>query len=415
MSTRAIGFLLILTATIALGALAQDYRFDGLIATETDAGRVAEHQIRDLDMSVAALQAAQQAAVASGQTANDWLDRAGRLRGEIEGTLATLRAAATDADTIAAFDAAADTLKAVKKTDTQVRSSLQEDRLRASDLIFLDQARAIQKIHESLDAARARQRQVAASNALTLERLRLAVTGVAMLFVLAVALYFGRAITLLTAQAAPSMAQMLRDLPPPVKPGAAPAVASAAGVLSIAPPGPAAPALSANPAPAQAPASQAQRPTHLAAAAELCVDLAKVLDSNDVSALLERTVSVLDAKGIVFWAVDADGARLRASLSHGYSDKVLAKLRTLQVDGDNLTSLAYRSLQPQTMNGATPADRAALAIPLLTGTGCVGVMSVELRHNRPQPDLLPVARILGAQFSTLIAAPDEPGHKTANG
>jgi hypothetical protein len=413
MSTRGVGFLLILTVTIALGALAQDYRFDGLIATERDTGRVVEHQMRDLDQSVAALQTAQQAAVATGQTAADWLARAATLKGEIETTIANMRAATADAETIVALDAAADALKAFKKTDTQVRASLQqEDRLRASDLIFLDQARAITQIHESLNAARARQRQVAAGNALQLERLRLGVTGVAMLFVLAVALYFGRAVTIVTAKAEPSTAQMLRELPPPVKAGAAPVP----GVPAIVTPGPIAPA-AAGAAQIHAATSQnqTQRPTHLAAAAELCVDLAKVLDSHDVPALLERTVSVLDAKGIVLWAIDADGARLRASLSHGYSDKVLAKLRPLQIDGDNVTSLAYRSLQPQTMNGATPADHAALAIPLVTGTGCVGVMAVELRHNRPHSDLLPVARIIGAQFSTLIAVPDDTAHKTANG
>jgi GAF domain-containing protein len=90
----------------------------------------------------------------------------------------------------------------------------------------------------------------------------------------------------------------------------------------------------------------------------------------------------------------------------------LARLRPLQIDADNVTSLAFRSVQPQLMNGALPTDAAALAIPLLTAGGCVGVMSVELRHNRPHADLLPVARILGAQFSTLIA-PAEAFAQTA--
>ena len=131
------------------------------------------------------------------------------------------------------------------------------------------------------------------------------------------------------------------------------------------------------------------------------------MDTADVPALLERTATVLGARGLVVWAIDSDGARLRPSLSHGYTDRVLAKLRPLQIDSDNVTALAFRTLQPQAQNGAAAGDAAAIAIPLLTGTGCVGVMAAELHHNRPSADLLPVARILGAQFSSLIA-PAEP-------
>jgi hypothetical protein len=299
-------------------------------------------------------------------------------------------------------------MTAFKKLDAQIRSSMEQgDRLHASDLIFLDVSGAIQKMHDAFAAARTRNRDVVDRNVRQLARLQLGMTGVAVLFVLAVAIYFGRAVTILARKTEPSTAQMLRDLPPPVKAGAS--SATSPHVSAGPSPGAAAP-----PAQTPAPGTQVQRPTHLAAAAELCVDLAKVMDAQDVPALLERTASVLDAKGIVLWAVDSDGARLRPSLSHGYPDKVLAKLRPLQIDGDNVTSLAYRSLEPQTMNGATPAEPAAVAIPLLTGTGCVGVMAVELRHNRPHADLLPIARIVGAQLSTLIAPPDESAQKAVS-
>jgi hypothetical protein len=420
MSRRGVGFLLVLTATIALGALVQEYRFNSLISVEHATARAFDGQVRDLDQTVYALQGALQASVATGQTPGDWLDRAARLTTEVESAVARQRDAAQDAQTIAALDAAAGEFATFRKIDGQIRSSLEQgDRLHASDVIFLDAAGAIQKIHDSFAAARARNRELVEGNVRQLARLQMGMTGVAVLFVLAVAIYFGRAVTILGRKAEPSMTQMLRDLPPPVKPGSSPATAA-----SAAPPaqGPAAPAPAAAPAATQPAAAQpaaaqpaaAQRPTHLAAAAELCVDLAKVLDAQDVPVLLARTATVLDARGIVLWAVDSDGARLRPSLSHGYSDRVLAKLRPLQIDGDNVTSLAYRSLQPQTMNGATAADPAAVAIPLLTGTGCVGVMAVELRHNRPHADLLPIARIVGAQLSTLIAPPDEAGARTAN-
>ena len=407
MSTRGVGFLLILTATIALGALAQDYRFDALIAAEQSTGRAFDGQVRDLDRSLAVLQSTQQASVAKGQAAGDWLDRSTKLTADIDATLAQQRAAVKDAETISALDAAASALQNFKKVDSQVRLSLgQGDSLHASDLIFLDSAGFIDKMHEAFDRLRGRNRQLVDHNVQQLARLRLGMNGVAMLFVLAVAVYFGRAAAVLGQKGGePTMAQMLRDLPPPVK-----AASSAA-----APGTPALQATASTPTAGTAVAGSApvHRPSNLTAAAELCVDLAKVMEAQDVPALLDRAASILDARGIVFWAVDSDGARLRPSLSHGYADRVLAKLRPLQIDADNVTSLAYRSLQPQMLNGASPADPAALAIPLLTGTGCVGVMAVELRHNRPHADLLSVARILGAQFSTLIAPAEETGHKTA--
>jgi hypothetical protein len=155
------------------------------------------------------------------------------------------------------------------------------------------------------------------------------------------------------------------------------------------------------------------RPANLVAAAELCVDLGRVMDVGEVPVLLDRAASVLDAKGLVLWAIDSDGSRLHPSLCQGYSEKVIKKLRPLQIDADNVTSLAFRSNEPQTMNGASSADAAAIAVPLMSGSGCVGVLAAELRHSRPPADLLPVARIIGAQFSTLITPRDQPSRRSA--
>jgi len=258
----------------------------------------------------------------------------------------------------------------------------------------------------ALDVAQTAERQAIEANIAWLSRLRLGMNAAALLFALAVVLFFGRHVAGLADRAAPTTAQMLKDLPPPVKAGTSATQATTSSASSSPPIAPA-------PAHPHATPAVASRPANLLAAAELCVDLARVVESSEVPALLERTAALLDARGLVIWAVDSDGARLRPALSHGYADKVLQKLRPLQIDGDNVTSLAFRSLEPQSMNGASPNDPAAIAIPLLTGTGCVGVMAAELRHNRPHADVLPVARILGAQFSTLVATPDEPIRRTA--
>ena len=46
---------------------------------------------------------------------------------------------------------------------------------------------------------------------------------------------------------------------------------------------------------------------NLDAAAELCVDLARVIDASDVPALLARAAAVLDARGIIVWVADSAG------------------------------------------------------------------------------------------------------------
>jgi hypothetical protein len=404
MSKRGVGLLLILTAAIALGALAQDYRFDGLIASEQTSALSFDQHVRDLEHVVVTLDGSRRTALASGQTLEDWVDRSGQALNDAGAAILAERTATNDAPTIAALDAASASMEKLRKSDG---------------------SGAAQETHEALTTARTANRRRADASLQQLGRVRLAMNAIAVIFTLAVAIYLGRVATTLGVKGAASTAQMLRDLPPPVKTGALtpvvtplavpatismpatsimPATSASSPPASVVPAPLATPAPSATPPPAPAP----QRPSaNLAAAAELCVDLAKVVDADDVPSLLERTAMVLDARGIVVWAIDSDGARLRASLSHGYPDKVLAKLRPLQIDADNVTSLACRSLQPQMVNGALADDPAALAIPLLTGSGCVGVMSVELRQNRPHADLLPVARILGAQFSTLIAPTQE--------
>jgi hypothetical protein len=72
------------------------------------------------------------------------------------------------------------------------------------------------------------------------------------------------------------------------------------------------------------------------------VDLARVVESSEVPALLERTAALLDARGLVIWAVDSDGARCGGPLD-GYADKVLQKLRPLQIAGT--TSRRWHSVR----------------------------------------------------------------------
>lgn len=388
MSKRGVGLLLVLTLIIALGTLAQDYRFDSLIAQERAAGQALDREFGSWAQSLAGVRAAQIAYTAIGQSTDTWAKRAASALDALTSGIDRRRASSVSAGAAGHYEAASTALQDLRAIDGRARASAnQGDRLYAADLIFMDASAANDKIAAALSAARTAEQQTQDAHLATLTQLRLGMNGVALVFALAVALYFGRAVTLLGAKSAPTMAQMLKELPPPVTNSATPR-----------------PAASAQTPPA--------RVINLASAAELCGDLARVVDAQDLPALISRAASILDAKGIVLWASDSTGAMLRPSLTHGYSDRVVAKLVPMQVDAENPTALAFRTMHPQVIVGAS-GEAGAIAVPLITSSGCVGVLAAETRHSHPSSDLLPVIKIVAAQLSALIVPQDLPVQKVA--
>jgi hypothetical protein len=93
---------------------------------------------------------------------------------------------------------------------------------------------------------------------------------------------------------------------------------------------------------------------------------------------------------------------LRPSLAHGYSDRVLQRLGPLQTDADNVTSLAFRSMQAQTFSSPSSGATNAIAVPLITSTGCIGVLAAEVTQPLGGNDRLAVARIFAAQLATIV-------------
>ena len=281
--------------------------------------------------------------------------------------------------------------------DGKARAAIaQEDRLHAADMIYIDAQQTAELADTELAAVRTFEAQAASDLIGRLGMYRLAMNGLALVLIAVIAISFGRALSSLKKAAPASTAQMFKDLPPAVK------STGATATLGLSP----IPAATPSQAVTAGPASPTPRPVSITAAAELCVDLARILDGRDMPALLERAAKVIDAKGIMIWSADSDGARLRPAMCFGYPEKVMARMRPLQVDEDNVTSLAFRTMQPQALPGATSADPAAIAIPLITSSGCVGVLAAEVKQSRPHPDLLPIARIVAAQFSTLVAPMD---------
>lgn len=150
----------------------------------------------------------------------------------------------------------------------------------------------------------------------------------------------------------------------------------------------------------------------LSGAAELCVDLGRILDGRDLPALMGRAADVLEAKGLVLWVSESNGAVLRPSVAHGYSDRVLQRMGTLSTSGDNVTSLAFRTMQPQVLRSPVEGH-GAIAVPLLTAGGCVGVLAAEVQGAKPGDTRFAVARMIAAQLATLVGPGSSAPPKSA--
>lgn len=137
--------------------------------------------------------------------------------------------------------------------------------------------------------------------------------------------------------------------------------------------------------------------------ARLCTDFGRLDGPEYLPLLLEESARLLDATGLIVWIWDESVDKLKPALAHGYSDKVLAHLPRVGRDADNVTAAAYRSAETCTIRGGDHAS-GALVVPMMTPTGCAGVLAIELQPGVEQTDAgAAVARIIAASLAQLVA------------
>jgi hypothetical protein len=142
----------------------------------------------------------------------------------------------------------------------------------------------------------------------------------------------------------------------------------------------------------------------LMAVAGVCTELGRAESADDVQPLLQETSRILDAVGIIVWVWDPIASELRPALAHGYSDRVLAQLPRVERDTNNATAAAFRAAQTCVVKSSEQVS-GALAVPLMTATGCAGVLAIELTHRREERgSVRALATIFAAQLATLIGA-----------
>jgi hypothetical protein len=345
---------------------------------------------RATSLSVAELRAAQQAYVAAGQGPDFWFARVSAIVKDLREKLSTLKPLATTPEAIAALDEAAGALQDFDQMDRRARDyTLGHQLTQASDLVFADGFDLTKKTGDNVE--RAATAELVARDADAWDRRRrqayalVAAAGVATLGLILL-VPTGRRRDEIPVQAFSLMAP----------PAAASPVAMNAlddledfGIVAK---------------PVVRPPS-ARSPVDIGGMAALCADLARLHDTRALPALLERAAQILHASGIVLWIADPDGCELTPIVVHGYPAQLAARFGTIPRDAENVTAAAYRTGLLQTMKGDTISN-GAVAAPLVTAGGCVGVMAAELKEGGEQQEaLLAAAAIVASQLATLVGPP----------
>ncbi|MBP1606530.1 MAG: hypothetical protein H6Q08_1904 [Acidobacteria bacterium] len=340
------------------------------------------------------IRSSQQAYVATAQSAEWWH---GRLVSHIEALgrdLGSLRQLTTDPGALNDLDAAAASLDTFAQVDERaLRMVLAGQGADASLLIFSEGVETISTVVQRIDSARSA--EVLAVNArLAVERRSQgSFVAAAAAVALLVAVFL-----LATGHARPRSAEAQAEEPPAANKGAV--VPSAQPVDDpVADRSTDAPAAASDEPP---PIVDRRRAAELHEAAGLCTDFARVVDAHELPGLLARAADLLEASGLIVWMTDADGAVLRPLLTHGYSAAALARLPAIARDADNATASSFRRAELRAVEAADGSPGAIVA-PLLTASGCVGVLAVEVRNGREasEPNRA-MARILAAQIATLV-------------
>ncbi len=373
LNTRGVLVVLVLGCLAVGGTLFQTYRFDQSLATlRADEDRLVR-QFTTLELTIADARAAQAGYVAVGQGSDFWLARFEELTLQIEGMLRDrdLTGSAAAAPHIAA---ALKHLDALRTSDQRARHYVENgQRILASDVIFVESLELLGRLSTEMTSAKDTEVFTARQQATTLTQYRMGLTGGALGVLLILAVVAAR-------RRAPAAGPEPVTQPETVTP-IAPAPDRAPAPLS---------ALDLDPV------------GGLDDAADICVDLARLLDGRDLPALLGRAASAIGAKGLVLWIIDDTRETLRPSLAHGYPERMLKRLGTLPVGADNVTSMACRTLQPQVVPAQTFDGSGAIAVPLIGTSGCVGVLAAEVPGASASGRHVAVARIIAAQLAAVI-------------
>ena len=377
-------------------------------------GRQFDSAARAAAVNVADLRAAQQAYVAAGQGQDFWFARVTALAKELGDNLSYLKSIASQPTVPQALDDASAALQDFEQMDRRARDYARSRQITAaSNLVFTEGVDLTRKAGDAL--ARAIDAELSGEDGMVAAARRKALYA------------FGAAaglstLALLLLVPVGSKPEPVAAMPPRVQ--AAPpslglddlddfgvvshatrAPAATTGTDEEAKPRAAAGSKFPPPKPLVAKVVPPKPLVDLPSVASLCCDLARVGDTKALPDLLTRAAGVLDASGIIVWIADPDGRELSPILVHGYPPQLATRLGNLARDAENVTGAAFRTGLLQIMKADTISN-GAIAAPLVSSGGCVGVMAAEVKNGGEQQELLQAAAtIIASQLATLVGPP----------
>lgn len=372
-------------ALLALGAAAF---FVNQTERQVTAVRVAERAFdasaRALVNDLADLRIFQSAYMAAGQDAEHWKGKVAESIPDVSNAIVALESNARGEATRTALARARSQIVEFGNVDQRAREYLKSGQpLMAGDVIFSEGDSAANDASKDVHAARAAEWQAAeAMEADLRKRQAIALAGAAGVMVVALfllALISPRAKaepeaeSLSIAHAASAAPKSASDAEPSVRaPGTHYVTARPAGPV-------------------------------LRAASQLCTDLGRVSDLDELTSLIGQAADVMDASGIVIWVASADGTYVQLALSHGYAPQVTARMSRIMRSADNAAAAAYRTGQMQIVLARPGESNGAVVAPLLSADGCIGALSAEIRGGGESSESVQaLAAIFAAQLAGVL-------------
>ena len=405
MHSRALRILLVIACICGIAATAVFIR--SLEHTLT----VRRAELRDFDRlareatdALADVRAAQQAYVAFGQGTGFWTAKVDTTMLRVMGVLATLQPLAASATSKSVIDQAVAAVTEFSKVDTRIREYLETgEQLMAADIVFTEGGEAAVAARQHVEQARLEEHvafdRFEADNR-KLEAAAAGSTGI-VLFVTAILALVPLKRTVEAEKASTSFNLTAASEPLPA--GSAPSSSSYDLPLADGD----RPEL--NPRDVAAPA--AELPEHATAAAlqsvaQLCTDIGRVGDPEELAGLFSRAADVLDASGLILWVATASGSELQPALAHGYSPEMVSRIPMVPRSANNAAAAAYRSGTLQiVLSQAGSHLKGAVVAPVLSADGCVGVLSAEIRNSgEASATVQSLATIFAAQLAGVVAS-----------
>lgn len=154
----------------------------------------------------------------------------------------------------------------------------------------------------------------------------------------------------------------------------------------------------------------------LGAAAQLCTELGRLTDLEELKTLLERVADAMDASGLMLWIGSTNGTEIRLVLAHGYSPEMIVRISAIPSSADNAAAIAYRTGTLQIVPSRSASSKGAIAAPILSADGCAGVLSAEIRDGgEASASVQALAAIFAAQLGGILAPASVPGEQPSAG